>query len=32
MLIAVLALRERAGPWRWAAAGLIASAVALMRV
>jgi drug/metabolite transporter (DMT)-like permease len=32
MLIAVLVLRERAGRWRWAAAGLIASGVALMRV
>jgi drug/metabolite transporter (DMT)-like permease len=32
MLIAVLVLRERAGGWRWAAAGLIGIGVALMRV
>jgi drug/metabolite transporter (DMT)-like permease len=32
MLIAVFVLRERAGGWRWAAAGLIGVGVALMRV
>jgi drug/metabolite transporter (DMT)-like permease len=31
MLIAVLLLRERVGPWRWAAAGLIACGVVLAR-
>jgi len=31
-LIAVLFLREPAGPWRWAAAALITAGVVLMRV
>jgi drug/metabolite transporter (DMT)-like permease len=32
MLIAVLVLREEAGRWRWAAAGLIGAGVVLMRI
>lgn len=32
MLIAVLVLGERAGPWRWAAAGLIGAGIVLMRL
>ena len=32
MLIGVIALGERAGPWRWTAAGLIVCGVALMRI
>jgi drug/metabolite transporter (DMT)-like permease len=32
MLIAVLFLRERAGPWRWIAAGLIVVGVAMIRI
>jgi drug/metabolite transporter (DMT)-like permease len=32
LLIAVLFLREPAGPWRWAAAALITAGVVLMRV
>jgi drug/metabolite transporter (DMT)-like permease len=32
MLIAVVFLRERAGPWRWAAAALIVGGVVLIRV
>jgi drug/metabolite transporter (DMT)-like permease len=32
MLIAVLVLHERAGPWRWIAAALIGSGVILLRL
>jgi drug/metabolite transporter (DMT)-like permease len=32
MLIAVFVLKEKVGPWRWLAAGLILSGIALMRV
>jgi drug/metabolite transporter (DMT)-like permease len=32
VLIAVVFLREKPGPWRWAAAGLITAGVVLMRV
>jgi drug/metabolite transporter (DMT)-like permease len=32
MLIGVFVLKEKVGPWRWLAAGLILSGIALMRV
>ena len=32
MLIAVLFLKEPAGPWRWTAAGLIGAGVVLLRL
>jgi drug/metabolite transporter (DMT)-like permease len=32
MLIAAFVLKERIGPWRWLAAGLILAGIALMRL